>query len=95
MIDRQNALKGLSAKILRDRPDAPIQLVLPPEAAASLAFIANDFAREVLPNSEEAERLIALAEVVALKLLDCVAARSPETAAASPIAEPQMLALAG
>ena len=76
MSDQQGSKPVMKAQLLRDSDDLPIQLVLPASAAADLAFIASDFAREVLPDNDEARRLIKLAEMISIKLEDCLAARS-------------------
>ena len=75
----QPSAREIKAQIMRNCQDAPIQLVLSPEVATGLAFIAGDFAREVEPNCDEAKYLIALSEMVSIRLLDVLAARSPET----------------
>ena len=75
----QPSAREIKAQIMRDRADAPIQLVLSPEVATGLAFIAGDFAREIEPNCDEAKYLIALSEMVSIRLLDVLAARSPDT----------------
>lgn len=76
MSDQQGSKPVMKAQLLRESEELPIQLVLPAEAAADLAFIASDFAREVLPDNDEARRLIKLAEMISIKLEDCLAARA-------------------
>ncbi len=91
MADPRPDARAIKAQILRDQEGAPIQLVLSGDAATGLAFITSDFAREVLPNCDEAKYLIALAEMISSRLLDCTAARSPGSVKSD---EPPM-ALAG
>ena len=50
---------AIKARIRHDSADAPLQLDLSPEAATALAYIADDFAREIVPNCDEARFLIA------------------------------------
>lgn len=46
------------------------------QEAADLAFIVNDFARAVAPDSEDAKRMIGLSDQISTKVLDCLAARA-------------------
>ena len=64
------------AKILTQDPGAPVQLVLPAKDAEDLAFIAEDFARQVLANDIESDRLVEAAAAISTKLRDCLMARA-------------------
>ena len=66
----------LRARILGDEEDRPIQLVMSAEVADDLAFITEDFATQVVQNSDESARLVRVAELVSARLKDCLAARS-------------------
>ena len=76
----------VKARILCGCEKAPVQLVLSPEVAIGLAFVAGDFASEIVPNCDEAKYLIALSELVSNSLLDVLAVH------ASAVLEPQALA---
>lgn len=72
---------AVRARILKDDRDRPIQLVVSAGVAADLAFIAEDFAMQVVANDDDdVERLIRTAEIVAVRLRDCLAARGGEDA---------------
>lgn len=69
---------AIKARIRNDAA-APLQLDLSPEAAAALAYITDDFAREILPNCDEARFMIAVAEAISQRMMDCLAAHSPDS----------------
>ena len=75
MTERHAHPSGLRAKIRREVDDRPIELVITAEAAEDLAFIADDFAREVVQDSEEATRLVRRAATLSALIKDCLAAR--------------------
>jgi len=68
--------EGVKARLARDEPEKPVEMVLTARQAADLAFIVGDFAREVAPTCEEVERLIRFAASISSKLDDLVAARA-------------------
>jgi len=76
MQEYQRTTPALKAQIVREQDGKPIQLLMSAADAADLAFIADDFSREVLPENDEARRLVAFAMMVSMKLEDCLAARS-------------------
>ena len=80
MTHSSSSTGSIKARIRHDTSDAPIQLDLSPEAATALAYIADDFAREIVENCDEARYLIAVAETISMRLMDCLAVHSPGAA---------------
>lgn len=70
------ANEGFKARLVASDAEKPIQMVLTARQAADLAFIVEDFAKEVVPSCEEVERLIRFATMVSSMLDDLVAARA-------------------
>ena len=68
----------IRAQVLDEDGDKPIQLILSARMAADIAFITEDFATQVVPNSDEVTRLVNVADTVSSRLEDCLAARLEE-----------------
>jgi hypothetical protein len=66
----------VKARVLPNEEGEPIQLQLTAQEAADLAYIANDFARAVGSNSEDARRMVDLSVLISTRVLDCLAARA-------------------
>lgn len=63
------------AKLLQHERGVPIQLTLPANDAALLAFIAEEFAKSMSPSSTEGDRLQETASNISTVLLNCLSAR--------------------
>ena len=66
----------VKAKIVHGQKEAPVQVELSRDAALGLALIAENFAKEIEPNSDEVRQLISLAETISIRLMDLSAAMS-------------------
>ena len=75
-VNAQPVNERFKARLVPDDADKPVQIVLTARQASDLAFISNDFAKEVVPSCEEVERLIQFAALLSTRLDDLVAARA-------------------
>lgn len=63
------------ARLLRKDPSMPVQLTLPAKDAALLAYLTDEFARSLAPNSDEGDELVDSAAAISNLLHDCLSAR--------------------
>ena len=62
-------------RLLRKDPNLPVQLTLPAKDAALLAYLTDEFARSLAPDSDEGDQLVDSAAAISNVLHDCLLAR--------------------
>ena len=63
------------ARLVSDDPNKPVQLTLPAKDAALLAYLTDEFARSISPNSDEGDALVEASAAISGILRDVLLAR--------------------